>query len=212
MGRTRVKICGVRDLEGALAAVEAGADALGFNFIESSPRRVTAEAALEVARFLPPFVTKVALFAAPTVDGLLEVGEVFPFDVLQLHGEEDEAAVRACREIGLPILKAVRFDAATIETEIDRWNAVGEIDALLVDGSTGGKGTRFDWSALARVQERSAHPIVVAGGLTPANVGVAVRELRPYAVDVSSGVERERGVKDPELMDSFCRAVRQADG
>jgi phosphoribosylanthranilate isomerase len=80
-----------------------------------------------------------------------------------------------------------------------------------VDGSTGGKGARFDWSALARVQDRSAHPIVVAGGLNPSNVGVAVRELAPYAVDVSSGVEREKAVKDPDLMDAFCRAVRQAD-
>jgi phosphoribosylanthranilate isomerase len=211
MGRTRIKICGVRDLDGALAAVEAGADALGFNFIGSSPRLVTPAQALEIARFLPPFVTKVALFAAPTLDELLDVGEVFPFDVLQLHGDEDEAGVRACRELGLPILKAVRFHADTIERELERWGRVGEIDALLVDGSTGGKGARFDWSALARVQDRSAHPIVVAGGLNPSNVGVAVRELAPYAVDVSSGVEREKAVKDPDLMDAFCRAVRQAD-
>jgi len=210
--RTRVKICGIRDEASALAAVESGADALGFVFVSTSARAIASEEAYGIACYLPPFVTKVGLFVDPKPERLFEMGEVFPFDVVQLHGKEPEARVRACREVGAPIIKAIRFDAATIGDELERWSGVGEIDALMVDGSSGGEGTAFDWEALASAKERCAHPLIVAGGLTPENVSEAIRIVQPYAVDVSSGVERERGVKDASLIAEFCAAVREADG
>jgi phosphoribosylanthranilate isomerase len=109
------------------------------------------------------------------------------------------------------VIKAVRFEPATIVEELDRWDAIEEVAAILVDGSAGGHGESFEWSSLTPHLERTSKPIVLAGGLTPANVGDAIRAVRPFAVDVSSGVERERGVKDPELIRQFCEAVRAAD-
>jgi phosphoribosylanthranilate isomerase len=211
-GRTRIKICGIRDEEIALTAVECGTDALGFVFYDGSPRFVEPERAYEIACFLPPFVTKVALVVNPEPEALAELGRVFPFDVVQLHGTETVERVRACRETtGAPLMKAIRFDAATTREDLERWGAVDEIDALLVDGSSGGRGTAFDWEALAAVQEACPHPIVLAGGLTPETVGEAIRAVGPYAVDVSSGVERARGVKDAGLIAAFCEAVRAGD-
>ncbi len=211
-GRTRIKICGVRDEETALTAVECGADALGFVFYQGSPRFLEPERAYEIACYLPPFVTKVALCVDPEPAELTRLGELFPFDVVQLHGAETEDLVRACRESsGAPIVKAIRFDEATIEEELRRWSAVDEIDALMVDGSSGGGGTAFDWGRFAEAQGACAHPVVLAGGLRAETVGEAIRTVLPYAVDVSSGVERGRGVKDARLIGAFCEAVRKAD-
>lgn len=208
MARTRVKICGIRDVESALAAVEAGADALGFVFVESSIRNIDPDDAYEIAGYLPPFVTKVGLFFDATPEEIDDLGDAFPYDLVQLHGSEDESIVREIREAaGVPILKAIRFEADTIEREFQRWNQVNEIDALLVDGSAGGAGTAFDWTALAKHIGICDHPLVLAGGLTPENVAEAIRVVRPYAVDVSSGVESERGVKSAALIGAFCRAV-----
>lgn len=211
-GRTRIKICGVRDEEIALAAVECGADALGFVFYDGSPRFVEPERAYQIACYLPPFVTRVALVVNPRPGALVELGKGFPFDVVQLHGSESVEEVRACREAGAQLVKAIRFDAQTIREELKRWGEVDEIDAVLVDGSAGGRGMSFDWATLAAVQEVCPHPIMLAGGLTPETVGDAIRSVQPYAVDVSSGVERARGVKDAGLIASFCDAVRAADG
>lgn len=211
-GRTRIKICGVRDEEIALSAVESGADALGFVFHEGSPRFIEPERAYEIACFLPPFVTRVALCVDPEPRALVALGKVFPYDVVQLHGSESVETVRACREAcGAPIMKAIRFDASRIRADLERWGVIEEIDALLVDGSSGGGGRSFDWPGLAAVQETCPHPIVLAGGLTPETVGEAIGVVMPYAVDVSSGVERGRGQKDARLIGAFCRAVREAD-
>lgn len=211
-GRTRIKICGIRDEEAALTAVEFGADALGFVFYDGSPRFIEPERAYEIACFLPPFVTKVALCVNPSPGALSALGEQFPFDVVQLHGSETPEIVRACREeAGAPIIKAIRYDGSTIVEELARWGSVDEIDALLIDGSPGGHGTPFDWEGLAAVQDSCPHAIVLAGGLTPETVGRAIEVVTPYAVDVSSGVERARGEKDPELIAAFCEAVREAD-
>ncbi|MDX2115746.1 MAG: phosphoribosylanthranilate isomerase [Planctomycetota bacterium] len=208
MGRTRIKVCGVRDPETAVAAVESGADAIGLVFEPSSPRYVEPEEAWEIASFLPPFVTKVGLLVNPTPEEFMRVKEQCPFDYGQLHGSESEDVVRAC---GPWIIKAVRFSEATIEAELRRWSEVDEIDALLIDGSAGGMGETFDWSLLARVAHLSDHPLILAGGLTPENVGEAIRVVKPYAVDVSSGVESARGVKDPSRVAAFCEAVRRAE-
>lgn len=208
MARTRIKICGLRDADTALIAAECGADAIGLVFAPNSPRYVDPERAWEIASFLPPFVATVGLFVNPSPEQVDEVREQCPVDFVQLHGQESEPVVRDC---GPMVIKAVRFDPATIEAELRRWSRFEEIEAILVDGSAGGEGVALDWRALADVQDACDHPIILAGGLTPENVGEAIRIVRPWAVDVSSGVERERGVKDPALIAAFCRAVREAD-
>ena len=206
--RTRIKICGVRNLETALTALCAGADTLGFVFVKSSPRFIEPVEAWAIIRELPPMHTTVGLTVNASVEVYSKIERSCPTDYGQLHGDESEAVVRAC---GPRIIKAVRFDSGTIEAELHRWGAVEEVDAILVDGSSGGMGEAFDWSALADAAAACAKPIVLAGGLTGANVGEAIRAVRPWAVDVSSGVERELGVKDPELIRAFCEAVRVAD-
>lgn len=208
MPRTRIKICGVRDADTALAAAECGADAIGLVFVKTSPRYVGPAAAWDIAAYLPPFVSSVGLFMNTKPDEIEKVRELCPFDLVQLHGQEPEPTVRA---LGSGVIKAVRFDAATIEADLMKWSRLTEVEAVLVDGSAGGEGEAFDWEALAKVTDSCAHPIILAGGLTPQNVGDAIRIVRPWAVDVSSGVEREKGVKDIELIAEFCEAVRLAD-
>ena len=212
MSRTRIKICGIRDIDSALAAAEAGADALGFVFAAGSPRLIGPELAFDIAAYLPPFVSKVALMVDPTLADIGEIAMEFPFDLIQLHGDESPDLVAECfATIGAPILKAIRFDPATIQRNLDQWAEVGEIEALLIDGSSGGQGKAFTWDRLAPIIDDYPHPIILAGGLTPANVADAIAAIRPFAVDVSSGVERVRGVKDAALIWEFCRAVRSAD-
>ncbi len=208
MPRTRVKICGVRDEETALCAAECGADAIGMVFVKSSPRYIDPDRAWEIASFLPPFVSTVGLFVNVKAADIEAIRAVCPFDFSQLHGQESEPVVREC---GPMVIKAVQFDPATIEGELRRWSRFSEVGAILIDGSAGGEGRALDWNALAAVQDASDHPLILAGGLTPENVGEAIRTVQPWGVDVSSGVERERGVKDPRLIAEFCRAVREAD-
>lgn len=208
MARTRIKICGVRDVETALVAAECGADAVGLVFAPNSRRRLDPDEAWAVATVLPPFVTRVALFVDAPLEVCFEALERCPCDVVQWHGRESPDAAR---ESGLRIIKALRFNPATIESEFATWQSVSEVEALLIDGGAGGEGTSLDWRALARVQEPCVHPIILAGGLTPENVGEAISIVRPWAVDVSSGVEREPGVKDEALIAAFCESVRRAD-
>lgn len=208
MARTRIKICGIRDVEAARAAVESGADALGFVFVKTSPRYIVPESAWEIVSVLPPLVSTVGVFADAPVDQFCDVEETCPTNFVQLHGRENESLVKRC---GPNVIKGLKYDAATIADELKRWEALEEVEAVLVDGSDGGQGTGFDWPALAPLADACAVPIILAGGLTPENVGAAIRAVRPFAVDVSSGVEREKGVKDPDLIEAFCEAVREAD-
>jgi phosphoribosylanthranilate isomerase len=208
MQRTRIKVCGITNETDALIAAECGADALGFVFFKGSPRYIEPEKAWEAASALPPFVQTVGLFVNAKAETIDETRELFPFDITQLHGNEPEPVVRECMP---PVIKAVKFDPATIEADLAKWSLVEEICAVLIDGSSGGEGITFDWSALAKVRDACEHPIIIAGGLTPENVGEAIRAVRPWAVDVSSGVEREKGVKDAGLIAKFCDAVRRAD-
>ena len=205
---TRIKICGIRDEESAFAAADAGANAIGFVFYPQSPRFIEPVEAWEIVGMLPPFVASVGLFVNANIERFMLIEEECPTDLSQLHGQEQEDLVRQC---GPNVIKAVRFDAATIQAELDRWNKVDEVDAILVDGSIGGQGTSFDWSALVAAKDRISKPLILAGGLTPENVGEAIRVVQPFAVDVSSGVESAPGVKDPDLIEAFCRAVRRAD-
>ena len=207
MSRTRIKICGVRSAEIARAAVNAGADAVGFMFVRNSVRAIEPEAAAEIMWGLPPMLTTVGVFMNASVDAFTDIEEECPTHYAQLHGNEDEPTVRQCG----PAIKAVRYDPATIRRDLERWDAIDEVDAILVDGGGGGEGVAFDWAGLRAAMEGMATPIILAGGLTPTNVAAAIRAVRPFAVDVSSGVERDRGVKDPALIEAFCDAVRAAD-
>ena len=205
---TRIKICGITDEESLFAACDAGADAVGFVFSPKSRRYIDPADAFDLISFLPPFVSSVGLFVDAPVDKFSDIEEICPTDRSQLHGDESEETVRRC---GPSVIKAIRFNPATIERELTRWSQIEEVDALLVDGSPGGQGTSFDWSALAKVKASCRKPLIIAGGLTPENVAEAIRVVRPYAVDVSSGVESEPGIKSRDLIEKFCAAVRQAD-
>lgn len=219
MPRTRIKICGLRDAPSAAAAVQAGADALGFVFVKSSPRNIEPADAWSIIGTLPPFVASVGLYQDATVEQFCDIEEVCPTNYAQLHGAETEDTARRC---GPGVIKAVRYDPATIAAELKRWGAVDEVDAILIDGSSGGEGVALDWKSLAAILESARRdaiagrapalkPIILAGGLTPDNVAEAVRIVRPFGVDVSSGVEKKRGVKDAGLITAFCEAVRSAD-
>lgn len=208
MPRTRIKICGIRDEDTLYAASDEGADAVGFMFVESSPRFIRPEAAAELLSLLPPFVSAVGVFANPTMDHFADIEEICPTPFSQLHGQEEGRLVRAC---GPDVIKAVKYEAGTIADTIAGWEQLDEVGAILVDGSAGGEGVAFEWAALASIIENCSKPIIIAGGLTPQNVGTAIRACRPFGVDVSSGVETSKGVKDAHLIEAFCAAVREAD-
>ena len=211
MARTRIKICGVRDLETALVSIEAGADAVGLVFAAQSPRVVDFETASGIASALPAFADAVGLFVDPSLEDVEAALDRVPLDAVQLHGDEDEGLVEAVANLGVRVIKAARFEEKASAALLERWNHMPALSALLLDGSPGGGGLSFDWRVLARLMDAAYHPIVVAGGLEPDNVAKAIRTIEPYAVDVSSGVERERGVKDHERIARFCLAVQLAD-
>ncbi len=210
---TRVKICGITRIEDALAAAELGADAIGLVFFEKSPRHLGLAQARAIARALPPFVTTVALFVDPAPAEVEAVLEAVGPDLLQFHGAEAPAF---CRQFRRPYLKAVRVRP---ETDLLQYAAAyDEARGLLLDayveGAEGGTGHRFDWDL---IPESLPRPIVLAGGLTPDNVAQAVRQVRPWAVDVSSGVEAAKGnntlkgIKDAAKIAAFIKEARNAD-
>lgn len=207
MSLTRVKICGITRIEDGLAAARAGADAIGLVFAGKSPRRVSPEQARVIARAMPPFVTTVALFVNPEPGLVDEVLTRVRPDCLQFHGEESP---EECAGYGVPWLKAAR-----VRPGIDLLQFASryrDAQGLLLDAYSaaahGGTGECFDWGLIPADISR---PVVLAGGLTPANVGEAVRVVRPWAVDVSSGVESAPGVKDPAKVAAFINEVRQVD-
>jgi phosphoribosylanthranilate isomerase len=204
---TRIKICGITRLEDALAAAHAGADALGFVFHAPSPRNIEPESARAIIARLPPFVTAVGLFVDRTAAEVAGVLERVPLDLLQFHGDE---SAQYCEGFGRPYLKAVRMRPQVDLLEYARRfrAARGLLLDAYVSGAHGGSGTRFDWSL---VPADVPLPIVVSGGLDPGNVAEAVRRLRPWAVDVSSGVEAAKGIKDPQRIRDFIAGVRRAD-
>ncbi len=205
--KTRIKICGITTMQSAQAAVDAGADAIGFVFAPRSPRRIRSEDAAEIMADLPLFVATVSLFVNPSVDTFIEIEQTCPTTHVQLHGQEDEALVEQCG----PAIKAVHFKPDTAEQELARWQACDAVEAVLVDGSSGGQGTTLDWAKLATLTKTITKPLILAGGLSPDNVHEAIRIVRPYAVDVSSSVESAPGVKDDAKIKAFCHAVQQAD-
>ena len=208
--RTRIKVCGIKDAESAAVAAEAGADAIGFILVPKLPRTVEPETAASIMYGLPPMVSSVGVVRNLTVDQFADLEQRCPCEFMQLHGDEDDRTVAAC---GPGVFKAFQFEAGTIDADLRRWSRLPEVAAILVDGSAGGAGQAFDWGRLADALRAVPlpKPIIVAGGLTPDNVGDAIRACRPWAVDVSSGVETEPGVKDHGAIRAFCAAVLDAD-
>ena len=207
MQRTRIKICGITRAGDLDAAVRAGADAVGFVFYPPSPRYLAPDAAAVLARRVPPFVVRVGLFVNAEPADVRAVLEQVPLDVLQFHGEEDAAY---CEQIGLPYLKAARVRPGLDLLEFAR--AYPTAQGLLLDAwveAYGGMGQSFDWSL---IPNDLPLPMVLSGGLHAGNVAEAVRKVHPWAVDVSSGVEAAKGVKDDDKIAAFVAAVRTADG
>lgn len=207
--RTRVKVCGITNPDDAAVAIQYGADALGFIFVEGTPRYIDPDEAAVIMHALPPFVTAVGVVRDLDIDAFCELEQRCPCPLMQLHGKEAEKTVAMC---GPGVIKAFKYDPATIASQITRWTRVDEVDAILIDGSDGGAGESFDWAALAdELGDYDEKPLIIAGGLHPGNVCDAVRALRPYAVDVSTGVELSPGVKDHDKVAAFIDAVRRAD-
>ncbi len=201
-----VKICGITNLADGEAAIEAGADALGFVFYEKSPRSVTPEAAAEIIRQLPPFVMKVGVFVNAAPETVLRVAGECGLTLLQFHGDE---APDFCRQFGLMSMKALRVrDEGSLQTLLEY-----STDAWLLDAYSphqpGGTGETFNWN-LATQAQSWGRPIFLAGGLTPENVGTAIAQVRPFGVDVSSGVEASPGRKDHAKVKAFVKAAKAA--
>jgi phosphoribosylanthranilate isomerase len=206
MHRTRIKICGITRNEDIAAAVNAGADAIGFVFYPPSPRFLAAEAATLLARQVPPFVTRVGLFVNAEAAAVREILAQVPIDLLQFHGDEDAPY---CEQFGRPYLKAARMRPELDLLEFAR--AYPGAQGLLLDAwveAYGGAGQSFDWSM---IPENLPLPVVLSGGLHAGNIVEAVVKTRPWAVDVSSGVELSKGIKDAEKIAAFIAAVRMAD-
>ncbi|MCO6059456.1 phosphoribosylanthranilate isomerase [Pseudomonas sp. MOB-449] len=204
MSAVRIKICGITRIEDALAAVAAGADAIGLVFYAKSPRAVTAPQARAIVAALPPFVTSVGLFVDMPRDELRQVLAEVPLDLLQFHGDETP---EDCSGYGRPYIKALRVRPGDdVAAAIARYpDASGVLLDTYVPGTPGGTGEAFDWTL---VPQDAARPVILAGGLTPENVADAVRQVRPYAVDVSGGVEASKGIKDAAKIQAFIQQAR----
>jgi len=205
--RTRVKICGITRIEDAAAAVQCGADALGLVFYPRSQRFVGVEHAREIAESVAPFVTVVGLFVNASADTIRRTIAEVPLGLLQFHGDEDNAA---CNSFGLPFIKsiAVREGVDVLSLMVRYPDAAGFLLDAWQPQSHGGGGETFDWQ---RVPESSPGPLILAGGLTPENVTTAINAARPYAVDVSSGVESRKGIKSAAKIAAFMQGVEDSD-
>nr|WP_298172804.1 phosphoribosylanthranilate isomerase [uncultured Pseudomonas sp.] len=206
MSVVRSKICGITRVEDALAAAEAGADAIGLVFYPKSLRAVSVQQARTIIAALPPFVTTVGLFVNASRCELGEILDAVPLDMLQFHGDERPAD---CEGYHRPYIKALRVKPGDdVAAQIEPYaNASGILLDTFVAGVPGGTGLAFDWSLVPRNLDR---PIILAGGLTPENVRSAIEQTQPYAVDVSGGVEARHGIKDADKIRAFMRAVKGA--
>jgi phosphoribosylanthranilate isomerase len=202
----QVKICGITGLEDALAAVDAGADALGFVFYPPSPRYVTAVQAAQIIRQLPPFVTTVGLFVDVALDTVHDIVARCGLDRVQLHGHETP---EFCRQVTRPVIKALRIKNAQSLRPLPGYRVSAYLLDAYVEGALpGGTGVSFSWALAARAKPFG--PVILAGGLTPENIEVAVAQVRPYGVDVSTGVERAPGLKDHRKLREFIARAKAA--
>ena len=206
MSYTRVKICGITRAEDALHAAAEGVDAIGLVFYEKSPRFVTSAQAAAICKKLPAFVTTVALFKDADAENIRQTLADVAIDLLQFHGSE---SAEFCRQFGKPYIKALGMAGETVVPK--RVDAYSDARGLLLDGhapgADGGTGQSFEWGMIPDDLE---YPLILAGGLDVNNVAEAIQTVQPYAVDVSSGVESEKGIKDAALVTAFMKNVRQA--
>ncbi len=205
--RTRIKICGITCIDDAMISIRAGADALGFVFYPPSSRAVEAGQVQTVIDQLPPFIAKVGLFLNPHETEVAHVLKTVKLDLLQFHGTESP---EFCDSFSMPYLKTIGLDEARRQLEMAQkyQDASGFLFDSNIAGQPGGTGKTFDWAQLPRNMSK---PVILAGGLNTSNVAEAIRLTRPYAVDVSSGVEASPGRKDPELVKQFVAQVICAD-
>ena len=215
--RTRIKICGLRSAEHVKAAVDAGTDAIGLVFYSKSPRYVTPDEAVALMASVPPFVSTVGLFVNASADEVARIVSRAPVSLLQFHGDESVTdCVEVAQRVNRPFMRAMRVTSDMTTADLLKYEqnyraASGLFAGLLLDAFVdgyGGGGKVFDWSLIPK---ELAPRVVLSGGLSVQNAAEAVRCVRPYAVDISSGVELSKGVKDPTLIRAFIDAVRQAD-
>ena len=201
----RIKICGITRVQDALAVAASGADAIGLVFYERSPRHVSIAQAVELTRALPPFVTTVGLFVNAAPDFVREVLAAVPLDMLQFHGAETPPY---CTQFGKPYLKAIRVKAGVdlLQCASDFHTARGLLLDAFVEGIPGGTGASFDW---ALIPKNLSVPVILSGGLDAENVAAAIQQVRPYAVDVSSGVEESKGIKSAAKIAAFIHEVKK---
>jgi phosphoribosylanthranilate isomerase len=201
----RIKVCGITNYGDALAAAELGADAIGFVFTDS-PRRISPEGAARIVAELPPFIAKVGVFVDENVDVVRDIAEICGLDTLQFHGSETP---EYCRLFGLQAVKAFRVKDDVNLSELARYGAGPFVLDTHIEGIAGGTGQTFDWNHAAEASVD--YRIILSGGLNPYNVHEAVAKVKPYAVDVSSGIEDSPGRKDIKMLKAFILAVRHAE-
>ena len=202
--RVRVKICGTTSLKDALLAVESGADAVGFIFYRESPRNISQKDVKEIVAQLPPFVESIGVFVNETSDKINRIAEQCRLTAVQLHGDESPAF---CRRIKRRVVKAVRVKDAESLKGMSDFDVSGFLLDAYNEESRGGTGRVFDWNLALRAKKQG--PVIIAGGLNPYNVYTAIHRVKPYGVDVCSGVEKSPGVKDPEKISEFIKAVHK---
>jgi phosphoribosylanthranilate isomerase len=203
--RTRVKICGITRVEDALAAVNAGADAIGLVFYAASPRFVTIAQAQQIIAAMPPFVSVVGLFVNATTAEIESVLSQVHIDIVQFHGDETPSD---CAQIKLPYYKAIRVKSDTnlLQCAVEFSGAKALLLDTYSEAAFGGTGQVFDWGL---IPQNLTKPVILAGGLVPENVALAIKQVRPYAVDVSGGVEASKGIKDAAKIAAFMQAVKE---
>ncbi len=201
----RIKICGITSCEDALGACEAGADALGFIFWQGSKRYIDPDEAKKIVKALPPFVTTVGVFVDERHDRISEVVDLVGLDAVQLHGTESP---EFCAAVKRPVIKAFRVTGEGVVSELSRYNVSAYLLDTYREGVLGGTGETFNWD-IARKATASGR-VILAGGLTPENIADAVRQVGPYGIDVSSGVEMSEGKKDMDRVRLFIESARAA--
>ena len=201
--QVKVKICGMTQLKDAAFAVEQGADAVGFIFYNKSPRSVTMKTARDIILKLPPLVDTVGVFVNESVDRINKVANYCGLDLVQLHGEESPAF---CRKIQRRVIKAFRVKDLQSIKQLEKYSVSGYLLDTFSDNLHGGTGKIFDWNLALPAKKMG--PVILAGGLTARNILQAIRQARPYGVDVCSGVEKLPGVKDPEKVRAFLKNIR----
>ena len=209
--RTRVKICGITRIDDAVSAVNAGADAIGLVFYAPSPRAISIAQAQQIVAAIPPFVSVVGLFVNAPQTEIESVLSKVRLDILQFHGDETaQDCEQVCQQINLPYCKAIRVKADTnlLQCEAEFKSAKALLLDTYSEAAVGGTGQVFDWGL---IPNNLTKPVILAGGLTADNVAAAIQQVQPYAVDVSGGVEQNKGIKDAAKIAAFMRGVSNAD-